>query len=375
MAADGLSGVRKKKYAYLLVRLEDDELYSVAKVASLAVSPSEDPEAYQRVRQSLSSYARRCLLPDEGEDTMFWNGRWSAAWFGRTWKTTLSDAEHLRAQKDAEEIGQGLPPVADQAGQPRKGNRLKYGELIGMVQPFQKYAACNIVLKAEKGGYFEGEDDLSYAKYKARNAVQQFGLRHLPKAGDGIVYTETGKPVNGWYGYRWLLSLPEYVLGPDERNNLKKMVDAWKREGMVSQAGSPRPGEAIVLNDSPDVPTEKPRFQGTPSWRAVFEFTLMTSLVTIVFFAWSWHTNQMDLERKKLFLEWQPPLNLPADSINTVENVASALELVYGISVKVPNQLKDKELVEGTGGTWYDMLHQNGLDWGITESGDIQIFE
>ncbi len=380
MVAESLNGVRKKKYAYLLVRLEDDELYSVAKVASLAVAPSEDPESYQRVRQSLSSYARRCLSPDEGEDTMFWNGRWSAAWFGSTWKTTLSEEEHVLAQRDVKRFGKQTPPVPARAGQPRKGNRLKYGDLISLVKPFEKYAACSIVVEAEQRGYFEAEEDLSYAKYKARNAIQQFGLRHLPKTGDGIVYTESGKPVNGWYGYRWLMGLPDYVLSQDARSDLDDMVKKWRRSGAVPPAERSSASSSIAEIDDRiegglSSVSGKPHLGGAPSWRAVFEFTLLTSLVTMVFFAWTWHTKQMDLERKKLFLEWQPPINLPAESANTVSSLAAALEMVYGISVKVSNQLKDKELVEGVGGTWYDVLRQNGLDWGITDSGDIQIFQ
>lgn len=80
-------------------------------------------------------------------------------------------------------------------------------------------------------------------------------------------------------------------------------------------------------------------------------------------------------ERRALFLQWNPPMFIPNRDPLTLGEIAIKLESYYKKPVIFPKNNKDLPLeVDSAYSNWYEIIEVNGLDWGITKNGEIEIY-
>ena len=202
----------------LLAALEDGELYSCSRVASLTADRPKRPRAHQRLRKTLNEYTRRHQFPKGGEDIVEWEGRLVPAWFGVTWKKLLTPQDLEPPPKKPES-------PASKRENSGPGRKMKYGHFLLDLDPFALYSPESVVCQGKERGLFAGQAEEEGDELKVRKAVREFQREHLPEKPDGLLPKEPA-----WEGWRWMTALPDYLLDPVRKAQIKRRVDSLSAE-------------------------------------------------------------------------------------------------------------------------------------------------
>ena len=96
------------KYAYLLLELEDERIYSPATIVNqslqdgiLTLTSEEDPKIQRvKIRHSLARLSKNHGFPEEGDGTVQLAGQAPIrGWTGKRWKAALSDYQLARLRQ------------------------------------------------------------------------------------------------------------------------------------------------------------------------------------------------------------------------------------------------------------------------------------
>lgn len=195
------------RYVALLKQLDDTGLYSASRIAALSADRKADPKAYRRIRKAMTAIARRHGFAEGGDDMILWQGRTMPAWFGSTWKAVVAKQTQSEAKR------QSRP-------------RMKYQHLILRLHPYRLYSPQNIVHEAMAHDQLPATDK---QLVRACNALFNYRKRRIKVAPDGHIPIIRNPSTNSqaWYGWRWLLALPEGCLSVAYKTQL--MVDIQQR--------------------------------------------------------------------------------------------------------------------------------------------------
>lgn len=100
---------RPMKYAYLLLELDDESIYSPAtivnqslKEGTLSLTTEEDHKTQRvKIRHSLARLSKNHGFPEEGDGTVQLAGQAPIrGWTGKRWKAALSDYQLARLRQN-----------------------------------------------------------------------------------------------------------------------------------------------------------------------------------------------------------------------------------------------------------------------------------
>lgn len=210
------------KYASLLMRLEDDRLYLAATIAEIHCSPETDYDVYVRARMGLSRFTRFHKFPVKGDGQITRNHRGYPAWYGKRWKEALSEANRL-----------GMEPMRKRDRRTHtkaRGRKLAYPEFIVGLDSFTLYNG-ELALRAGLSRGLkvpQAKEPTQLARTKVLRSLNKYVETYLPEEPDGTAPLDARQLVEAWWGWRWLLSAPDYVVSKADKEDLRVRVDLWK---------------------------------------------------------------------------------------------------------------------------------------------------
>ncbi len=116
------------------------------------------------------------------------------------------------------------------------GRPMKYDTLVKSADLDRLYSPLTLVQHAESEGIFEAQEYREPDSVaKAQNSLTRYAANHMPREVDGLIETESGRPVKAWYGWRWQRSLPSSSFTRGEWRGLARWARGHRRRQMLTK--------------------------------------------------------------------------------------------------------------------------------------------